>query len=478
MHWGLDQIERLRRGERATLSLLLQALLALWVVGAGASYALVSLGPDAALLAPHTLRLDLNWAQLQALAPAGADNLNLVNSPQTMLEGSPQDAQEPFKNTGPNASRAGLGLYRTDWSRSNDSAQSLLTRLDVRDPKAREFIASNPLARANLLGKAQRLVSVNTNAQHELEEIVVRWAHDSDRSFSRLVIHKTPSGFSAKIDVAPLEVSTQIAAATIQSSFYQATDAAHIPDRLANQMVEIFSGDIDFHRSLRKGDHFTLLYETLTADGEPLQTARVLSAEFVNRGKPYRAIWFNSGETATSGYYTMEGLTLKRLYLAAPLAFSRITSGFKMRFHPILQEWKAHLGVDYAAPAGTPVRTVANGVVDFAGVQNGYGNVILIKHPQGTTTVYAHLSQIGVRKGQSVEQGERIGAVGQTGWATGPHLHFEFRVNGQYQDPERMARQNAPIPLATELKPAFERQALQARNVLQETSVLETVDID
>jgi murein DD-endopeptidase MepM/ murein hydrolase activator NlpD len=143
-----------------------------------------------------------------------------------------------------------------------------------------------------------------------------------------------------------------------------------------------------------------------------------------------------------------------------------------------LQEWKAHLGVDYAAPAGTPARTVANGVVDFAGVQNGYGNVILIKHPQGTTTVYAHLSQIGVRKGQSVEQGERIGAVGQTGWATGPHLHFEFRVNGQYQDPERMARQNAPIPLATELKPAFERQALQARNVLQETSVLETVDID
>ena len=507
LYWTREQISRLRRGERVALYHLLRTALALWVVSAGVSFALVNLGPDASSLTQKTMRLELNWAQLQAIAPLDNDALALANSPQTMLEGSPAEPSSPSvteterlghtlaasNSESPRAFddakttstlySAGHGsssreFYRTDWSRRNDSAQSLLSRLDVRDPQAREFIANNALARTNLLGKTQRLVSVTTNAEHGLLEMVVRWAHESDRQFSRLVIRQTAGVFTAQLDTAPLQVSSQIAAATIQSSLYQATDAAHIPDSLANQLVEIFSGDIDFHRSLRKGDHFTLLYETLTADGEVLKTARVLNAEFVNRGKHYQAIWFNSGAAPTSGYYTMEGMTLKRLYLAAPLAFSRITSGFKMRFHPILQDWKAHLGVDYAAPSGTPVRTVANGVVDFAGPQNGYGNVIMIKHPQGSTTVYAHLSQLGVRKGQTVEQGERIGAVGQTGWATGPHLHFEFRVNGHYQDPELMARQNAPVPLAAELKPAFERQALQARNLLRETTGLETIDID
>lgn len=500
--WVVDQISRMRRGERVILKTALQAFLALWVVSAGMSFALVNLGPDASLLTQKTMQLNLNWEQLQAYSPSLSSStsltepqLPLANSPQVMLEGSPpveselasspsfsalsgQANAQATGNDAPATWSPSPGFYRTDWSRGNDSAQSLLARLEVNDPQAREFIASNPLARVNLLGKNQRLVSVNTNGKHELSEMVVRWAHDSDRSFSRLVIKKSSTGFSAKLDTAPMAISTQIAGATIQSSLYQATDAAHIPDSLANQMVEIFSGDIDFHRALRKGDHFTLLYETLTADGETLKTARVLSAEFVNRGHPYQAIWFNSGEPQSSGYYTMEGMNLKRMYLAAPLAFSRITSGFKMRFHPILNEWKAHLGVDYAAPTGTPVRTVANGVVDFAGVQNGYGNVVMVKHPQGTTTVYAHLSQIGVRKGQPVEQGDRIGAVGQTGWATGPHLHFEFRLNGQYQDPEQMARQNAAVPLAAALKPAFERQALQAREMLKDTSGLETIDID
>jgi murein DD-endopeptidase MepM/ murein hydrolase activator NlpD len=483
--WFADQVSRLRRGERVLLKTLLQASLALWVVSAGVSFALVNLGPDASRLTQKTMRLELKWDQLEALSPHEDALPPLANSPQTVFEGTPsEDTLSPHAepNTRTDAKDGSWspsnGFYRTDWSRTNDSAQSLLARLDVNDPQAREFIAAHPLVRSNLLGKSQRLVSVSTNSRRALSEMVVRWAHDSDRSFSRLVIQRSSAGFSAKLESAPLKVSTQIAAATIQSSLYQATDVAHIPDSLANQMVEIFSGDIDFHRSLRKGDHFTLLYETLTADGETLKTARVLSAEFVNRGHPYRAIWFNSGEPQTSGYYTMEGMNLKRMYLAAPLAFSRITSGFKMRFHPILNEWKAHRGVDYAAPVGTPIRTVANGVVEFAGVQNGYGSVVAIKHPQGSTTLYAHLSRIDVRKGQSVEQGERIGAVGQTGWATGPHLHFEFRLNGQYQDPELMARQNAPVPLATALRPAFERQALQAREVLLNASGLESVDID
>ena len=128
---------------------------------------------------------------------------------------------------------------------------------------------------------------------------------------------------------------------------------------------------------------------------------------------------------------------MRRAFLASPMEFSRVTSGFAMRFHPILQTWRAHLGVDYGAPTGTPVRTVGDGVVEFAGVQNGYGNVVQVEHGNDRSTLYAHLSRIDVRKGQRVEQGQRIGAVGATGWATGPHLHFEFRVNGEHQDPLR-----------------------------------------
>ena len=149
-----------------------------------------------------------------------------------------------------------------------------------------------------------------------------------------------------------------------------------------------------------------------------------------------------------------------------PLAFSRITSGFKMRFHQILQTWKAHLGVDYAAPTGTPVRSVGQGVVDFAGVQNGFGNVVMVKHNSGHTTVYAHLSRINVTRGQGIAQGQTVGLVGQTGWATGPHLHFEFRVNGTQKDPILMARESISVEVSAAARDAFKRQIAQSRTEL------------
>jgi len=156
------------------------------------------------------------------------------------------------------------------------------------------------------------------------------------------------------------------------------------------------------------------------------------------------------------------------------MEFSRITSGFKMRFHPILQTWKAHLGVDYAAPTGTPVRSVGDGVVEFAGVQNGYGNVVKIRHAGQTSTVYAHLSKMQVHLGQSVSQGQNIGLVGTTGWSTGPHLHFEYRINGQYQDPQTVARRNETVPLTTAQRPAFDKAAAQVRAALAAASQLQS----
>jgi murein DD-endopeptidase MepM/ murein hydrolase activator NlpD len=360
-----------------------------------------------------------------------------------------------------------MRLYRSDASRSNDTADSLLMRLGVVDKAAADFLRSNPLVRDNLLGRAGRLLNAESDGDNHLLKLTVRWTTDSNTSFERLVIEKTDAGYSAFRDTGPLKSSVRLSGGLIQSSLFAATDDARIPDSIAVQLAEIFSGDIDFHRALRKGDRFTVSYESLEADGEILKSGRVLSAEFVNKGKSYQAMWFQEAADKQGGYYNLDGQSLRRVYLASPLAFSRVSSGFNMRFHPILQEWRAHLGVDYAAAKGTPVRNVGLGVVESAGTMGGYGNAIVIKHNNGHSTVYAHLSKVLVKRGQRVNQGQVIGLVGATGWATGPHLHFEFRVNGRHQDPLLLAKQSETIPVPAH---ARERFNLQAKEVAQQLS--------
>jgi murein DD-endopeptidase MepM/ murein hydrolase activator NlpD len=294
--------------------------------------------------------------------------------------------------------------------------------------------------------------------------------------FKRLTVEKTANGFQSKLETLPMTASSRLTGGTINTSLFAATDDARIPDTVAVQLAEIFAGDIDFHRALRKGDRFAVTYETLEGDGEPMRAGRVLSAEFVNAGKSFQAMWFqepvaSGGAVASTashtltkgGYYTLAGESLRRAFLASPMEFSRVTSGFKMRFHPILQTWRAHLGVDYAAPTGTAVRSVGDGVVEFAGTQNGFGNVVMVKHRNNNVTVYAHLSRINVRTGQSVSQSQNIGAVGQTGWATGPHLHFEFRVNGAHKDPLTIAKQSESVPVTASARAAFNQAAAQVR---------------
>jgi murein DD-endopeptidase MepM/ murein hydrolase activator NlpD len=218
---------------------------------------------------------------------------------------------------------------------------------------------------------------------------------------------------------------------------------------------------VDFHRELRKGDTFSVVFESLTADGEPVTwnegAGRVLAAEFINGKKAHHAVWFDAadGRGAPGGYFGLDGSSRKRSFLASPVEFSRVTSGFAMRFHPILQSWRQHLGVDYGAPTGTPVRSVGDGVVEFAGRQNGYGNVVQIKHSKERSTLYAHLSSMNVKAGQRIEQGQRLGAVGSTGWSTAPHLHFEFRINGQHQDPLSLAKGVDTVPLDAAARSRF-----------------------
>ena len=356
-----------------------------------------------------------------------------------------------------------LQLFRSDVTRSNDTADSLLSRLGLSDAEAATYIRSTRTARQHIMGRAGRLVSAEGDAEHRLTRLTARWANDDGENFTRWVMERTAEGFVERLETARLNVSTRMGNGTIQSSLFAATDDANIPDSVASQLADIFAGDIDFHRALRKGDRFAVVYESLEADGEVLRTGRVLSAEFVNSGKTHQAFWFKEASAKEGGYYNADGVSLRRAYLASPLAFSRVTSGFKMRFHPILQTWRAHLGVDYAAPTGTPVRSVGQGIVDVAGSQSGFGNVVMVKHASGQTTVYAHLSRINVKRGQSVMQGQTLGLVGSTGWATGPHLHFEFRVNGQHKDPLTMARQSVAVEVSAAAREQFKRHAAIAK---------------
>ena len=368
-----------------------------------------------------------------------------------------------------------LELSRSDLTRAGDTADSLLRRLGVLDPVAAAHLRTDRDARRLIDGQARKLVQVRTAADGTLLELVARFgALDSsreDRDFTRLTIQRVDGRLVTSLETAPLVPQTRLGSGTIRSSLWAATDEARLPDAIASQLIEIFSGDIDFHRQLRKGDTFSVVYETLTADDQPITwgdaTGRVVAAEFVNNGKSLQALWFQDGKTGKGAYFGLDGQSRRRPFLASPLEFSRVTSGFAMRFHPILQSWRAHNGVDYSAPVGTPVRAVGDGVVESAGRMNGYGNVVQLKHGGDKSTVYAHLSRIDVRPGQRVEQGQRIGAVGATGWATGPHLHFEFRVNGRFQDPLQVARSTETLRIDSASRPQFQQVAAVVERQLE-----------
>jgi len=257
----------------------------------------------------------------------------------------------------------------------------------------------------------------------------------------------------------------------IRSSLFAATDAAGIPDAIAMQIVKVFATDIDFHSELRRGDRFSVVYEMVYDSGELVATGRILAAEFVNDGHAYQAVLFHDDE-GHDAYYSLDGASRAKAFLRSPVEFTRISSGFGGRMHPIFKNWRAHTGVDFAAPQGTRVMASADGTVIFAGVRGGYGNCIEIRHGGGVTTLYGHLNAFarGVHAGTHVQQGEPIGYVGHTGFATGPHLHYEFKLAGVHQDPLKVALPKAePVPAA--LRAEFERVAQDARATIARVSV-------
>lgn len=349
-------------------------------------------------------------------------------------------------------------LYRSESTRSNDTPEALLKRLGLADPAAAAFLRKNETTRQALFGRFTRLVTAEASDRQELLKLQTHWLDkNDDENFKRLVVEKASDGFSVRVETAPLVANQRIASGTIRGTLFAATDEANLPDSVTKQLTEIFESNVDFHRGLRRGDRFSVVYETLEADGETMRAGKILSAEVVNRGRTHQAIWFKEQGATKGAYYTPDGQSLRKAYLLSPMEVSRITSGFGMRNHPVYGYSREHNGVDYAAPTGTPVRTIGDGVVTFAGVQNGYGNVIQIRHRNAKdSTLYAHLSRIDVKVGDNVMQGEKIGAVGSTGVSTGPHLHFEFRIDNTPQDPtEVLAEQREYVPVSPGGKAAF-----------------------
>jgi len=284
-----------------------------------------------------------------------------------------------------------------------------------------------------------------------------------------LKVTRDANGFISDVLENPLEVRTRTANATIQNSLFQAAADAQLPDRVAFELTEIFQYDIDFVLDIQSGDRFTVLYEEVFQDGVPLRVGNILAAKFVNDGREYRAVRYVD-ESGHGQYFSPDGKSLRKAFIRAPVQFSRVSSRFNpSRRHPVLNRIRAHRGVDYAAPVGTPVRAAGEGRVRFAGKQGGYGNVIELEHGSGVVTVYGHLSRFApkLHRGQHVDLAQVIAFVGQTGLATGPHLHYEYRIRGVHKNP-----QTVPLPDAEPI-PVAERQAF----FLATASLVNSLDV-
>lgn len=328
--------------------------------------------------------------------------------------------------------------------RSGDSIGSTLSRMGVDDADAQKFIRTDKLARRVLSVKNGKRLQAETDENGLLLSLRATIPGKANVP-TILTIARKGEGFVASEAPATLERRVEMRSRQINSSsLYSATDAnvdgGSIPDSVVSEIVQMFSTNIDFRNDIKRGDRFNVVYETFWLDGEMVKTGRILAGEFINRGTSYQAVWFEDPVSKQGGYYSLDGKSLKKAFLKSPIAFSRVSSGFSNRIHPISGKWKAHKGIDYAAPTGTPIRAAGDGTVDFAGVGNGYGNMVVLKHWNNYSTAYAHMSRIGagMRKGAKVSQGQVIGYVGSTGWSTGAHLHYEFRVANVARDPNTL----------------------------------------
>jgi murein DD-endopeptidase MepM/ murein hydrolase activator NlpD len=385
-----------------------------------------------------------------------------------------EEIELPTAIDAPNASTDQHFWYK-DHVRRDDTLNNVLSRLNIHNRDAIDFLRNDSVA---------NVIASTLKPGHEIEAqsdsdgnlISLEYQLETDQF---ITIKQSAAGYTASKIVHQLEKRPILKSAKIKSSLFGATDDANIPDYIAVQVAEMFESEIDFNTDLRKGDQFNVIYEGSYDQGELVKTGDVLAAEFVNNGKTYRAVGYRDSMNEMH-YYTPEGKSLHKSFLRSPLEFTRVSSGFSSgRFHPILQRMKAHQGVDMAAPTGTRIKASGDAVVEFVGQKGGYGNVIMLKHEHGVNTVYGHLSRFadGLHRGEKVAQGDVIGFVGMTGLATGPHLHYEFLINGEHRDPMTVALPKAD-PIADHDKANFNviSNQLTAQLLLLGTSNIAALD--
>lgn len=355
--------------------------------------------------------------------------------------------------------------------RRDDTLNSVINRLNVSENQAQQFIKNNLLndKTGQRLLPGQTLQSTIDGAGH----LIALKYQFSDNE--RLEIHRTESSdFKSDFIQTTLPTTYTLKSATIENSLFASTDQANIPNEVAEKIIKIFEADIDFHKDLRKGDKLKVIYQEHYADGVFTKTGDVLAVEFINNQKLYQAVGYKNAKGVME-YFTPEGNSLNKSFLRSPLEFTRVTSGFSLgRFHPVLQRIRAHKGVDMAAPTGTRIRASGDAVVDFVGNKGGYGRVIILKHPDGIKTVYGHLSRFAnIKVGQKINQGDIIGYVGKSGLATGPHLHYEFLVNGEHRDPMKVL-----LPKGHSIQASEKKQFLsQSQQLMAKIKLLDNTNI-
>ena len=359
-------------------------------------------------------------------------------------------------------------FIQTEKIRRGETLASLLARLGANDQEFMVFVRKDSVAKKIMQLQSGRTVQAEVDENGRILKFNYRLAPSQAKpgaltvSAVKIAVTRTGSSLSAEQTTINIEKRIETRSAEVHTNFFAATDAAGIPDSIAIRLADILGSELDFRRDIRRGDKLRVVYEALTEEGglEAPIAGRILAVELTAKGKRHDAVWFDKNRE----YFNFQGKSLNKAFLRNPLEFNRVSSGFtESRLHPVFKDWRAHKGVDFAAALGTKVKASGNGVIDFIGRQNGYGNVVIIKHHDKFTTLYAHLNDFteGLKVGSKVSQGDVIGEVGRTGWATGPHLHYEFRIDGVPAD-----------PLGSELPLTASVSALEKKQIAELTSAM------
>lgn len=384
------------------------------------------------------LGLALSVITALGLAPLSEAELALLNQPVRVDIPSP-DLEDQLR-----ALQAhGLDLSREDEVRQGDTVVTLFNRMGIQDAAAIAFLNKDRRSAAILRANVGRSALVQTDLSGRLLRLQLYLGDDT------WMVERTGEGqFEVRIGTLRAETQVEHRSVEVGQSFFGAMDQAGVPAKITEEVVNLFESDLDFRRQVKPGDKVRVIYEAQRVAGRDTGENRLLAVRFEASGQTHEALHFVSPD-GRGGYYDREGKSVRRGFLAAPLRFSRVSSSFtSYRLHPLFGDPRAHRGVDYAAPEGTPVRAVADGKVVEIGYNGGYGRAIELQHNLRYSTYYAHLSRYapGIQAGREVRMGEVIGFVGATGWATGPHLHYEFRVQGRSIDPSTIARENPQVP--------------------------------